>query len=74
MTGTETDSNLAFLRGNIWGLLMKAEAENGMENFGKVECFVPDEDGNYLPDAYITRPSGRYRISVEKVEEEILEI
>jgi len=58
----------------VWGILIKAEKEMGREVVGEIECFIPDEDGNYLPDAYIIKPSGRYKVSVTKVEDEILEI
>lgn len=66
------NANRAFLTGNLLGLCMKAEKEQESKEkvfgFGEVEIAV-NEDGDYEYFFYITRESGRYKISIDFADE-----
>jgi hypothetical protein len=59
------DGNLALLVGHIAGLLMRASAFGAPPTEVEVEVV----GGNYTNRLFVTRPSGRYVVTVEKVEE-----
>ena len=68
----EMEPNHSFLVGNVLGLLLKAEKD--YPDFGQV-TMEADEDGNYQSHFYITRKSGKYKVTVEPVtEEESIEV
>lgn len=60
------DGNHALLVGNVLGALMRMAAE--WQDQGGVETTIEPEmiDGNYTNCIVITRPSGRYIVTVER--------
>lgn len=59
------DANHAFLYGNLIQCVNQGLTAIVSETRVEVET---DENGNYLPFFYIHRPSGKYKVSVEKEE------
>jgi hypothetical protein len=60
------DANQALLVGNMYGLCAKEQSTN--PEFGMLEMHM-DENGDYESRFFISRPSGKYEISISKVPE-----
>jgi hypothetical protein len=61
------DGNHALLCGNVLGALMNMAEKTGPVLKTDIEVIL-DDDGSYTNVVYITRPSGRYMLTIEKVD------